>query len=190
MPVEQEFFKHLVHKEIFEQNFFYAPETIQEFIDFFNLSHLALNTYQKAALFFILPHISKIAGNLKLTETCFEIILQEQVKINTKFHSSISAIHNRTPVLSENLLGLNSLLGNCCIDHNPKIVIEIGPLINSGTLISYISGSNLQIINRLIELFIQADLTTHVEVLLNQDDEMFILGEKDQESRLSYSTTI
>jgi type VI secretion system protein ImpH len=190
MPLEQEFFKHLVHKEIFEQNFFYAPETIHEFIDFFNLSHLALNTYQKAALFFILPHISKIAGNLKLTETCFEIILQERVRINTLLHSSISTIHNGVPVLRENMLGVNSILGSYCIDHNPRVVIELGPLNNSSTLINYINGNNRDIINRLIEIFMQADLITDVEVLLNQDDEMFVLGGKDFKSRLSYSTTI
>lgn len=190
MPIEQEFFKLIVNKEVFEQNFYYSPETVQEFIDFFDLNHLVLNTYQKAVLFFILPHISKIAGNLKLTETCFEILLQEHVKINTLYQSSNSATYTHTYILGENLLGINSLIGNRLIDHNPQIIIEIGPLINSNLLISYISGMNLEIINRLVELFIQADLASQIKVFLNREDEMFLLEEKDYQSRLSYSTTI
>jgi len=190
MPLEQEFFYHLVQKEIFEQNYFYVPETIHEFIDFFNLEHLTLNMYQEASLFFILPHISKIAGNLELTETCFEIILQEQVKIKKIFEPLALDLDNEVPVLNKSILGVNTLVGNVCIDNNPQLQIEIGPLQDSNSLKDFLNGSKYKLINRLIELFIQADLGSRIKVYLNEQDTAFILGEKEYEGRINYSTTI
>ena len=190
MPLEQEFFKFRLQKEIFEQNYFYAPETIQEFIDFFDFGHLPLSLYQKAVLFFLLPHLSLIAGNLQLTETCFEIILQEKVKFNTT-NCPPSVIEERyIPSLNACYLGVNSLLANICVDHNPLLQIKIGPLRDSVSLLQFLKGEQLELINRLTELFIQADLTTRVEITLNTDDEKFILGEQAFEARLNYSTTL
>jgi hypothetical protein len=190
MPVEQEFFKHLVNKEIFEQNFFYAPETIQEFIDFFNLNYLELNIYQKASLFFLLPNIPKISGKIGLIETCFRIILQEDVRIHAVDSPKVLNYQNSFPDLSLSTLGANTILGNICIDHNPVLLIEIGPLNDSSTLLSFLYGANKSVILRLIELFIQADLATSIHVLLNKNDESFIMGEKNYESRLNYSTSL
>lgn len=190
MPLEQEFFKLLVNKEINEQNFFYAPETIREFIDFFDLDHLGLNMYQQSSLFFILPHLPKITGHLRLTETCFEIILQEQVNIKTIYKPLIIDLDHESPALGQNILGVNSLSGNVCLDHYPQLLIEIGPLQKSDSLLQYLVGINRDLINRLIELFIQADLTTGVNVLLNEQDEALILGEREYEGRLKYSTVL
>ena len=190
MPLEQEFFNYRLQKEIFEQNYFYAPETIREFIDFFNFGHLPLTTYQKAVLFFLIPHLSLIACNLPLTETCFEIILQEEVKF--KMVCNTPAILPSTDIASlhKSRLGINTLLGNVCIDNNPLLRIEIGPLRDSSSLIQLLNGSVLDLINRLTELFIEADLTTHIKVVLNESDEKFILGDRNFEARLNYSTTI
>ncbi len=188
MPLEQEFFKQLVHKEIFEQNFYYAPETIQEFIDFYHLNKLALNMYQKASLFFIMPYASMISGNLELTKTCFEIILQEMVRIKTQFSSVVKTCKDNIPGIGNNELGRDTLLGHDFIDFNPQLLIEIGPLSDSDLLLNFLYGMNRKLIDWLIGLFIQADLTTHVLVLLNKKDETFVMGEKSYESRLNYST--
>jgi hypothetical protein len=190
MPLEQEFFNCRLQKEIFEQNYFYAPETIQEFIDFFDFGHLPLSLYQKAVLFFLLPHLSLIAGNLPLTETCFEIILQEKVNFSTIQCPPAGIEENHIPSLNASCLGVNSLLGNICVDHNPQLQIKIGPLRDSDTLLQFLKGDQLELIDRLAELFIQADLTTRVEITLNADDEKFILGEQAYEARLNYSTTL
>lgn len=190
MPLEQEFFNYRLQKEIFEQNYFYAPETIQEFIDFFDFGKLPLSLYQKAVLFFLLPHLSMIAGNLPLTETCFEIILQEKVKFSTTQCPPTVIEESHIPSLNACCLGVNSLLGNICVDHNPLLQIKIGPLRNSVSLLQFLEGDRLELINRLAELFIQADLTTRIEVILNTEDEKFIVGEQVYEARLNYSTTI
>jgi type VI secretion system protein ImpH len=190
MPLEQEFFRYNIYREIFEQNFFYSPETIQEFIDFFDLNHLDLNLYQKASLFFILPHIPKITGNLSLIETCFSIILQEKVVIETVYRPSLLTYDNISSALGSNTLAYNSLLGDSVIDNNPGLIIEIGPLADSNSLLSYLSGIKRKVILRLTELFIQADLTITIQILLNKQDRIFVLGEKNFESRLDYSTYI
>lgn len=190
MPLEQEFFRHLVNKELFEQNFFYAPETIGEFIDFFELDHLDLNMYQQASLFFIVPHIPKIAGNLGLTETCFEIILQEQVRFKIEpVPKSIEPEHF-IPILSTSILGYNAMCSNVCQDNNPEIRIEIGPLRNSDSLMNYLNGAQQDIIKRLIDLFIQADLNTKVDILMKEENQSFVFGPEPFEARLNYSTTI
>ena len=190
IPLEQEFFQYWLNKELFEQNYFYAPETIQEFIEFFGLNNLSLSMYQKASLFYILPYISKIAGNLELTQACFEIILQEHVQIRKCYEVLKEETGIKLPELNNCSLGVNSLLGNTCIDNNLQLIIEVGPLSDSNKLLSYLQGEQRKLIDRLIELFIQADLTTHVTILLNKQDEPFILGEQEYESRLNYSTTI
>lgn len=190
MPLEQEFFKHLVHKEIFEQNFYFAPETIEEFIDFYHLNHITLNMYQKASLFFIMPYTSLISGNLNLTETCFEIILQEKVKIKSYFNSIVKAGNLNIPGLGKNTLGKDSLLGSDFFDFNPQLLIEVGPLSDSDLLLDYLSGMNRKLIDWLTGLFVQADLSTLVNILLKEQDEVFILGGKSSESRLNYSTSI
>ena len=76
------------------------------------------------------------------------------------------------------------------MDHNPQLQIKIGPLRDSDTLLQFLKGDQLELIDRLAELFIQADLTTRVEITLNADDEKFILGEQAYEARLNYSTTL
>lgn len=190
MPLEQEFFKYFVYKEIFEQNFFYSPETIQEFIDFFDLNKLELSMYQKASLFFILPHIPKISGNISLVETCFRIILQEEVEISTVYYPAVLTYSNNFSTLGNNTLGYNTLLGTSYTDHNPQIVIQIGPLADSNSLVSYLFGIKQRVIKRLLELFMQADITVHVQIILNENDSVFILNEKEYQSRLGYSTNI
>jgi len=189
-PLEQEYYKLLVNKEIFEQNFYYAPETVSEFIDFFNLDHLGLNMYQQASLFFIIPHIPKITGNLGLTEACFEIILQEHVK----FSDLINSVHPDPFVQSNSLfksvLGVSSLCGNTQLNSIGGLLIEIGPLQESDSLIEYLNGDKIKLLNRLCDLFIQADIITQIRILLNETDEAFILGEESYRARLNYSTTI
>jgi hypothetical protein len=189
-PLEQEFFRHLVHKEIFEQNFYYAPETIQEFIDFYHLNTLDLNMYQKASLFFIMPYASIIAGNLSLTETCFEIILQEKVRIKIQFTPVIKTYSGEVQNLGSFTLGLDSTLGQDVIDGNPQLYIEIGPLSEGNFLLDYLYGLNRKLIEWLIALFIQADLVTNVQIMLKKQDEAFVLGDRSFESRLNYSTSL
>jgi hypothetical protein len=49
---------------------------------------------------------------------------------------------------------------------------------------------NRKLIDWLTGLFVQADLSTLVNILLKEQDEVFILGGKSSESRLNYSTSI
>lgn len=189
-PLEQEYYKLLVNKEIFEQNFYYAPETVSEFIDFFNLDHLGLNMYQQASLFFIIPHIPKITGNLGLTEACFEIILQEHVKFSDLINSVNPDPFVQSNSLFKSVLGVSSLCGSTQLNSIGGLLIEIGPLQESDSLIEYLNGDKIKLLNRLCDLFIQADIITQIRILLNETDEAFILGEESYRARLNYSTTI
>ncbi len=190
MPLEQEFYRHHINKEIFEQEFYFTPETIHEFIDFYNLRALDLNIYQKATLFFVMPYVSIIAGNLSLTETCFEIILQEQVQFKTQLSAIVKTYIEKVPDLNCVILGKNSSLGNDVVDGNPQLLIEIGPLLKSDSLLSFLFGPDRKLIDWLLAFFIQVDLTTCVRILLNKQDESFVFGEKNYESRLNYSTSL
>jgi len=190
MPLEQEFYKHHISKEIFEQEFYFSPETIREFVDFYGLNALGLNMYQKGAMFFIMPYTSIIAGNIKLAETWFEVILQEKVQVKTQFSPMIKDCPVRIPGLRNITLGIDSALGHDVIDGNPQLIIEVGPLFRSDSLLSYLFGLNRRLIDWLISLFIQADLMTSVRILLNRQDEIFLMGQKDYESRLGYSTSL
>ena len=189
-PLEQEFFRYRVYRTIFEQNFFYTPEAIQAFIDFFDLDKLGLNIYQKAALFFILPHIPRISGNISLTETCFRIILQEEVKIKIAATPPVHSFDDSYAVLGSVTLGRNSVPGSLCTGSTPALTIEIGPLADSSLLKDYLFGVRQKVLVRLSELFTQSDLDVSFIFLLNEDDRCFLLGERDFQSRLNYSTNI
>ena len=190
MPLEQEFYRHLIDKEIYEQDFYFSPESIREFMDFYNLNNLALNQYQKAALFFIMPFLSYIAGNLKLTETCFEIILQERVQIRQNQKMALRDYAGNVPLLNNSKLGFDSILGNTYSDGNSLLKIEIGPLLKSNDFMEYIMGPKRKLAEWLADLFIQADLYTEFRILLKHEDEAFVLTQRDYEGRLSYSTCI
>ena len=190
MPLEQEFYKHHINKEIFEQEFYFTPETIHEFIDFYNLKTLDLSIYQKATLFFLMPFVSIIAGNHSLTETCFEIILQEKVQFKSQFSAMAQAYKEKVPDLKHVTLGKDSSLGFDFVDKNPQLLIEIGPLSKSDSLLSFLFGRDRKLIDWLVALFLQADLATYIRILLNKQDEIFVFGEKNFESRLNYSTSL
>ncbi|HLO57289.1 MAG TPA: hypothetical protein VK179_00970 [Bacteroidales bacterium] len=189
MPLEQEFYRHLVNKENFEQDFYFSPESIREFVDFFNLDEFGLDPYQKASLFFIMPYISSIAGNLALTETCLEIIIQEIIRIKQENNRAIKYTGSALPV-GQMHLALESTLGESFPDANPLITIEIGPLMNSDDLMDYVAGDKRKLVEWLTGLFFQADLHTQFRILLKPEDEPFIIAGRDYESRLSYSTSI
>jgi hypothetical protein len=189
MPLEQEFYKHLINKENFEQDFYFSPENIREFVVFFNLDEYGLNQYQKASLFFIMPHISSIAGNLKLTETCLEIILQEKIAIKQENNHSILFTGSALPV-GQIRLGLDSSLGDTVIDSNPQITVEIGPLSDSNDLMDFVAGEKRRLAEWLTGLFFQADVYSELKILLKPEDEPFVLSDTGYESRLSYSTSI
>jgi len=189
-PIEQEYFKLRIHKEIFEQNFFYTPQGIEEFIDFFNLNSLELTDYQKSAMFFILPHIPKIAGNLDLIQTCFEIFIHEQVQITLDFCDEEIIGIGLNAQLNKSILGINSVLGEKLTDCRPMIKVEIGPLYNAENLHSFLFGNKKLVLDRLAELFFQADLDIKTEVLLEKEDGVFKFEEKQYDSILNYSTTI
>ena len=189
-PLEQEFFRYRVSRSIFEQNFFHTPEAIQEFVDFFNLDRLGLNIYQKAALFFLLPHIPRISGNISLTETCFKIILQEEVKIDIAAAPPVRSFTGSFTTLGSAILARNSVLGSFYTDSNPALIIDIGPLADSSLLRDYLFGVRQKVLLRLSGLLIQSDLDVTFNILLNEDDNCFLLGERDYQARLNYSTNI
>ncbi len=190
LPFEQEFFQMSINKEQFEQDFFYSPEAVEEFVAFFNLDDLNLNSYQKSSLFFILPYIPRIIGNLKLTQTCFEIILQENVEITFSGNSKQLPSDLLPCGLNQTILADDSILGDLYTSTDPVIKITIGPLQECKNLNEFLAGKKLNILNRLTELFIQADIEIETELLLDEKDRTFILGSEEKECRLNFSTTI
>lgn len=190
LPFEQEFFKMRINKEQFEQDFFYSPEAVEEFVVFFNLDNLNLNSYQKSSLFFIFPYIPHIIGNLKLTQTCFEIILQEKVKIAFSGNSKELPSDLLPCGLNQTILAKDSILGDLYTSTDPVIKITIGPLQDCKNLNEFLAGNKRNMLNRLTELFIQADIEIETDLLLDEKDQTFILGSEEKECRLNLSTTI
>jgi hypothetical protein len=189
-PLEKEFFNQLVQKELFEQNFFYSPETIQEFIEFYTLDRFDLSVYQKAALFFIMPFVSAISGSIDLTQSCVEVILQEKVHICCQYEPMTAFFENVAPDLGNVYLGRDSTLGYAFLDGNPGLKITIGPLLQRDSLLSYLEGKSRKLVEVLADLFIQADLIVTIDILLNESDQHFTFSDKEYEGRLNYSTFI
>jgi hypothetical protein len=190
MPLEQEFFRYRVGIEAFERSFHASPETIREFIRFFDLEEMDLDMHQQASLFYILPHVSRIAGHIFLAEICFSIILQEAVSISRLRNPPAIQLDTEGCRLNKGYLGYDSLLGDTAPDDSLNLKIEIGPLAERESLSSFLFGRKKVLVSKLCDLLLKADAVPLIEVLLNERDRQFTLGNAPYESRLNYSTTL
>ncbi|MFN8292107.1 MAG: type VI secretion system baseplate subunit TssG [Chitinophagales bacterium] len=137
-------------------------------------------------LVYLLPMLEKIIGNLQLTEACYEIILGEKVRIQ-KSYLPKNAIQVAEPfTLNGSFLGQNTVIGNSTPSAFPTLTFTIGPL-KRFSLSDYLQKGTLhQTLQLLHSYFVPVEADIEEEIIPNEDEKTFVLGEKNENCRLGF----
>lgn len=187
LPIEQEFYRLRIGLELDENQYFITPENIDkhELIQQFWDIPFFLSAQQICNLVYLLPLAHKISGDFKLTELCFESILNVPVSIRNGFPIMHDIVINK-PVttgyvdeiwengLGDLCMGLDFVLsGGEYQETIPSIILKVGPVSNSelGDFMQnnlgekMYKGTNRMILDYLVEIFMPYEADTVIEIV-------------------------
>lgn len=186
-PLENEFFYQKLNIEIKEQNLLDNFINLNEdfLIDFWKLD---VNTSKRYIHRFLrlLPYCSDITGNIELTATALEMIIEEKVTIEKTF---IEKTANENNPKSNNILGVDFSLSNSGNQYLfPALKITIGPS-RKKDINYYIENENLL---NFIAIFCDYLIPIDYEVVTNFDiiEPKNFKIDKENPSLLGISSTI
>ena len=130
-------------------------------------------------LILLLPYAYKIAGNIALTASCLQQLLQEEVKMQQKQSPLTDAKSAGAPALGEAQLGVDMISGLQFWDGTPYIDVEIGPLKNSHIADYLPGGSRYVLLETFNRFFIPAGIDTAVSVKVRPERLNMVMREKD-----------
>ncbi|WP_337040326.1 type VI secretion system baseplate subunit TssG [Emticicia sp. 17c] len=134
-PFEKEFFRQRVDIELKEQFYYTSFEknlpALKNIVDDIWGINENLTARQYFALFKWLPNIYKVVGNRTQTELCLTDILEAPIKIEVKSALESELPEDNTAFFvcgGDNLLGVNTVIGNKVNDGTFRWILHIGPL--------------------------------------------------------------
>ncbi len=133
MPFENAFFSQRIHLEMEETRLLEGMGSgllNEYFREFWDISTSIPFGYV-TSLMGLLPHATKIAGNLSLTAQCLEKILEEKVTLNIIPVATHQASLEYCTDLGLGKMGMDTVLGGQFFEDFPQIEVSIGPLQNS-----------------------------------------------------------
>lgn len=186
LPIEQEIYRTRIILELEEVKYFINQRNISEhkvFQDFWEIPPF-LNYHQISNMVYLLPIAQRIVGNFKLTELCFESILQNPINIKNTFpiKHKIPTIYNEA-TQQEDEMGVSlgaGILGEDFIlsapyyqEAIPAILINIGPitfeeadLYAKSTVEGFADGQKREVLEYLIKNFMtfEADTVINIDI--------------------------
>lgn len=138
-------------------------------------------------LILLLPHASKIAGDLALTAQSLSYLLKEKVQLTQRTAGVQSAAGICPPALGEARLAVDMVCGELFFEDNPVIEIEIGPIKNSRVKDYLEQGKIAGLLETFTRFFVPAGLDTVITVQLDPEKQDMLL-ESGAEPQLGYST--
>lgn len=133
MPFENAFFSQRIHLEREETRLLEGMGSgllNEYFREFWGISSAIPFAYV-TPLMGLLPHASKIAGDLSLTAQCLGKILHEKVTIEIVPAAAHEAGQEYSPALGLGQMGIDTALGGEFFEDFPQLEVSIGPLQNS-----------------------------------------------------------
>jgi len=192
LPVEQVFYQTRIDIEGMERRYMagFLSGLQKKILDDFWHDVKGTNDEYKTVLFYMLPLAHRIAGNTELMEQCFETILLDKVKIQYLLPKTVEFDDALTPKLEENLLGVNSVIGNAIREEIPSAKVSIGPL-ELSALADYLPGGKKAVmLPVLYDFFFPLEVEIETDISLNKEALGFILSENPSTSRVGYSTIL
>lgn len=146
----------------------------------------------------LLLHFSyRIVGNCVLTAKCLETILEEKVSArivrtmdlkNKKIDKSANAVQNCLLGIGE--LGVDFVCGDNFDDLGKIMELNIGPLKNTRVVDYLENGTVKEFLKCFFNYFIPAELDVELNVLVDQMNQDFILGTREEGSVLGFESAI
>jgi type VI secretion system protein ImpH len=145
---------------------------------------------QKGTLFYLLPILHKIIGDLHLMTLCYKSVLGVTIALEIIGAKRESVPDELSLPLRMIHLGTDFIIGDTLQRSLPLLKIKIGPL-NKKEMFEYILyGKGKKVLNKLNEFFIPAEITPEIELIINENDDDFILDQVNESGRLAYTTVI
>ncbi len=192
MPVEHEFFLHNLKIEQEENELLQGLQSgiLNDYFNQFWDLPSSIPAIFIPRLISLLPYAHRIAGNFELTKKCFKQILQEEVKI--VLHDAVetdASILSPSPVLGQTALGIDMVNGTEFTEGDPRIEINVGPLLHS-KLCDYLEGGDrYTLMATLNQFFLPAGLDVNLTVHLPAE-KMNMLLKEGEEPVLGYSSIL
>lgn len=191
MPFENAFFSELVHLEREETQLLEGMGSgilNEYFMEFWGISGFIPSEYI-TPLISLLPHATKITGNIPLIGQCLEKILSEKVRITIIKSTAHQTDRIYQKGLDEGKLGMDIVLGGDFFEDFLNIEVSIGPLQNS-SIQDYLEGGNKEsFLKTFYSYFLpaEAEVSTHIKIE-SKNQHMFLSPE--EEPVLGYSSVL
>lgn len=191
LPIEQEFFRQRVRIEQGQQTFLSDADT--SLTDdplgwFWNLPDF-LTPAQTKRLLYLLPVMSKLAGDLTAMNACFEQLIEERVSL--QFDSpGMVFLQADTPPLGQWELGTSSVFDGWLYSEEPMLCITVH-IDRSAQVSSYLPGQDgRRLLEWLAGYLVPLDADWCIELDTSQLKETFLFTPDDSVGRLDFTTSI
>ncbi len=192
LPLEQEFFRHRILIAAEELHAQVSPENAalhKLCLKFWNIT-TPLTPYQATVLLYLLPIAHFVAGNRRLTQQCFSLVLQHPVTIAFVPSTSDEALKVDVPLLGETVLGKSFILGDTLESDHAAIALTLGP-IPGHQLPDYLPGAQgMALVELLSNYLLPVSSEVVMDVQVDEADALFVLGAVNEQGRLGYTAVI
>lgn len=191
MPFENAFFSELVHLEREETQLLEGMGSgilNEYFMEFWGISASIPFEYI-TPLISLLPHATKITGNLPLIGQCLEKILSENVQVSIKQSSVNQTDRIYQKGLDEGKLGMDSVLGGDFFEDVPQVEVSIGPLQNSYIQEYLEKGNKESFLKTFYSYFLPAEAEVSTYIKVKCENQHMYLGPQD-EPVLGYTSVL
>ncbi len=124
----------------------------------------------------VIPFASIISGDIRLTEACFEYILEEKTEIRLSYNllpDAESDGGDQTWKVGRSFLGENTICGTLDTSLMPVMVVRIGPIRNTPLKFCLESEILDQIFDIIVSFFIPSDISCRKELWFEENQTCF-----------------
>ncbi len=150
--------------------------------------------YQKTILFHLAPLAYCIVGNIRLTELCFEAMLNTKVEIKERYRQGIQSEEDKTSILNNCYLGADSILGIHSEELELTYLLKISTNSNAQTMHFLPGASGRKALKILTDFFIPLNVNLEYQIVAETSLIEFEPPDKgeinDAKNRLGYTVTL
>jgi predicted component of type VI protein secretion system len=166
------------------------PDNVSLFLDFWGIAKEVFTLQQSNFMLALLPHLHRIVGDWVLTTACLQIMLQEQVQLESFIAGKKAETEDLFSRLGGISLGVDAVLGDTWIDDQPAIKVKVGPVAMDRLMPFLPGGIRHQQLEIWYGYFFPAETEVSTELWIEADQASFRLLPEESFSRLGLTTII
>ncbi len=191
LPFENEIFYQQVNNELQERKILgmFNKNLFDDIMpEFWNLDNSLPKKYV-SRLILLLPMVHKIVGDTVLTAKALEMILNEKIKARINTKSKLNNEVGSEKVLGEFYLGKNWIISQPSC-RNLQMEFSIGPLQHLKVNDFLDSSKMKRLLECFCSFFVPMEFDTITKIVVERDQEDFVLNDNVSETILGYNTAI